>query len=84
MTTNILFYYFVEDNCCNCYRCCVFLGSKVILKNKRYLKFYQARPRNKNKGTGPPKIYTPPDPTKKEKLEDKEVMKIEINESLFN
>jgi len=48
------------------------------------LKWYQARPRNKNKGRGPPRIYAPPDATKKEKLEDKEVIKIEINESLFS
>ncbi|XP_004506777.1 small ribosomal subunit protein bTHXc [Cicer arietinum] len=60
-------------------------GDRKTAKGKRFNRsFGNARPRNKNKGTGPPKIYTPPDPTKKEKLEDKEVMKIEINESLFN
>ncbi|CAJ2655997.1 unnamed protein product [Trifolium pratense] len=58
-------------------------GDRKTAKGKRFShSFGNARPRNKNKGKGPPRIYTPPDPTKKEKLEDNEVLKIEINEDL--
>lgn len=45
---------------------------------------YQARPRDKKKGRGPPSLYAPPAPTKKDKFEDNEVIKIEIDESLFS
>ncbi|CAL5210824.1 unnamed protein product [Lathyrus oleraceus] len=56
-------------------------GDRKTAKGKRFShSFGNARPRNKNKGRGPPRIYTPPDPTKKEKLEDKEVLKIDIQE----
>ncbi|WJX42978.1 30S ribosomal protein S31 [Trifolium repens] len=59
-------------------------GDRKTAKGKRFShSFGNARPRNKNKGTGPPRIYAPPDSTKKEKLEDTEVIKIELTDDLF-
>lgn len=46
----------------------------------------QARPRNKNKGRGPPRVPVAPStsPPKKDKYEDNEKIKIDIDESLFD
>lgn len=49
-----------------------------------YYGYCQARPRDKKKGRGPPRVFAPPAPSKKDKFEDNEVVKIEINESLFS
>ncbi|CAK8574864.1 unnamed protein product [Lathyrus sativus] len=56
-------------------------GDRKTAKGKRFIhSFGNARPRNKNKGRGPPRIYAPPDLSKKETLEDKEVIEITIQE----
>ncbi|CAI8601052.1 unnamed protein product [Vicia faba] len=56
-------------------------GDKKTAKGKRFKhSFGNSRPRNKNKGRGPPRIYAPPDSTKKDKLEDDEVLNIDIIE----
>ncbi|XP_061362820.1 small ribosomal subunit protein bTHXc isoform X2 [Gastrolobium bilobum] len=60
-------------------------GDRKTAKGKRFNhSFGNARPKNKNKGRGPPRLYAPPAPTKKDKFEDNEVVKIEIDESLFS
>ncbi|KAF7825556.1 30S ribosomal protein S31, chloroplastic-like [Senna tora] len=60
-------------------------GDKKTAKGKRFNhSFGNARPRDKKKGRGPPRLYTPPAPSKKDKYEDNEVVKIEIDESLFS
>ncbi|WOL08382.1 hypothetical protein Cni_G17135 [Canna indica] len=60
-------------------------GDKKTAKGKRFNhSFGNARPRNKNKGRGPPRVPVPPSPPKKDKFDDGEVVKIEIDESLFN
>ncbi|PKI51477.1 30S ribosomal protein S31, chloroplastic [Punica granatum] len=60
-------------------------GDKKTAKGKRFNhSFGNARPRNKKKGRGPPRVPTPPSPPKKDKFEDDEKVKIEIDESLFS
>ncbi|OWM67126.1 hypothetical protein CDL15_Pgr000578 [Punica granatum] len=69
-------------------------GDKKTAKGKRFNHSFgnvsgcklaiQARPRNKKKGRGPPRVPTPPSPPKKDKFEDDEKVKIEIDESLFS
>ncbi|RVX05978.1 30S ribosomal protein S31, chloroplastic [Vitis vinifera] len=60
-------------------------GDKKTAKGKRFNhSFGNARPRNKKKGRGPPRAPIPPSPPKKDRFEDDEVVKIEIDESLFN
>ncbi|KAK3014882.1 hypothetical protein RJ639_008454 [Escallonia herrerae] len=60
-------------------------GDKKTAKGKRFNhSFGNARPRNKSKGRGPPRVPVPPAPPKKDKFDDGEVVKIEIDESLFN
>lgn len=49
-----------------------------------FLYVIKARPRNKNKGRGPPRVPVPPAPPRKDKFDDGEVVKIEIDESLFS
>ncbi|KAL4556914.1 hypothetical protein LXL04_035080 [Taraxacum kok-saghyz] len=44
----------------------------------------QARPRNKTKGRGPPRVPVPPAPPRKDRYDDGEVVKIEIDESIFS
>ncbi|XP_015950284.1 30S ribosomal protein S31, chloroplastic [Arachis duranensis] len=59
-------------------------GDKKTAKGKRFNhSFGNARPRDKKKGRGPPRLFSPPAPTKKDRFEDNEVVKIEIDESLF-
>ncbi|XP_028770484.1 30S ribosomal protein S31, chloroplastic [Neltuma alba] len=60
-------------------------GDRKTAKGKRFNHSYgNARPRDKKKGRGPPRLYAPPAPSKKDKFEDNEVVKIEIDESLFS
>ncbi|KAK1377437.1 30S ribosomal protein S31, chloroplastic [Heracleum sosnowskyi] len=60
-------------------------GDKKTAKGKRFNhSFGNARPRNKNKGRGPPRVPVPPAPPRKDKFDDGEVVKIEIDESLFS
>ncbi|XP_042475608.1 30S ribosomal protein S31, chloroplastic [Macadamia integrifolia] len=59
-------------------------GDKKTAKGKRFNHSYgNARPRNKKKGRGPPRVPIPPSPPKKDRFDDDEVVKIEIDESLF-
>lgn len=59
-------------------------GDKKTAKGKRFNhSFGNARPRNKKKGRGPPRVTAPPAPPRKDRFEDNEVIKIEIDESLF-
>ncbi|KAF8032004.1 hypothetical protein BT93_D1039 [Corymbia citriodora subsp. variegata] len=59
-------------------------GDKKTAKGKRFNhSFGNARPRNKKKGRGPPRVVAPPAPPRKDRFEDNEVIKIEIDESLF-
>lgn len=44
--------------------------------------YIQARPKDKKKGRGPPRVPTPPAPPRKDRYDDGEVVKIEIDESL--
>ncbi|KAK1256702.1 hypothetical protein QJS04_geneDACA024373 [Acorus gramineus] len=60
-------------------------GDKKTAKGKRFNGSYgNARPRNKNKGRGPPRTAVPPLPLKKDKFDDGSIVKIEIDESLFS
>ncbi|XP_072953837.1 small ribosomal subunit protein bTHXc [Typha angustifolia] len=60
-------------------------GDKKTAKGKRFKhSFGNARPRNKKKGRGPPRVPAPPSPPKKDRFDDGEVVKIELDESLFN
>ncbi|XP_071734448.1 small ribosomal subunit protein bTHXc-like [Rutidosis leptorrhynchoides] len=60
-------------------------GDKKTAKGKRFNhSFGNARPRNKKKGRGPPRVPVPPAPPRKDKFDDGEVVKIEIDESLFS
>lgn len=60
-------------------------GDKKTAKGKRFNHSYgNARPRNKKKGRGPPRAPVPPSPPKKDRFDDGEVVKIEIDESLFS
>lgn len=43
-------------------------------------KMVQARPRNKKKGRGPPRVVAPPAAPKRDPFDDGQVIKIEINE----
>ncbi|KAK9920446.1 hypothetical protein M0R45_029001 [Rubus argutus] len=58
-------------------------GDKKTERGKRFNhSFGNARPRNKNKGSGPPRVPVPAAPPKKDKFEDDSVVKVEIDESL--
>ncbi|KAM1038182.1 hypothetical protein ACFX2C_032906 [Malus domestica] len=58
-------------------------GDKKTERGKRFNhSFGNARPRNKNKGRGPPRVPVPPAPPKKDKFEDNTIVKVEIDESL--
>ncbi|XP_050226558.1 30S ribosomal protein S31, chloroplastic [Mercurialis annua] len=58
-------------------------GDRKTAKGKRFNhSFGNARPRNKTKGRGPPRIPAPSAPIKKDSFEDDEVVKIDIDESL--
>ncbi|XP_058099632.1 small ribosomal subunit protein bTHXc [Magnolia sinica] len=60
-------------------------GDKRTAKGKRFKhSFGNARPRNKKKGRGPPRVPVPPSGPRKDKFDDGEIVKIEIDESLFS
>ncbi|KAL5742581.1 hypothetical protein ACOSP7_029313 [Xanthoceras sorbifolium] len=60
-------------------------GDKKTERGKRFKhSFGNARPRNKKKGRGPPRVAVPPSPPRKDKFDDNEKIKIEIDESLFS
>ncbi|KAB2046713.1 hypothetical protein ERO13_D01G216000v2 [Gossypium hirsutum] len=59
-------------------------GDKKTERGKRFNhSFGNARPRDKKKGRGPPRVAVPPAPPRKDKFDDDEKIKIEIDESLF-
>ncbi|KAL6907834.1 hypothetical protein ACP4OV_002004 [Aristida adscensionis] len=59
-------------------------GDKKTKRGKRFNHSYgNARPRNKKKGTGPPRLYAPPAPPRKDQFEDGEVIPIEIDEDIL-
>lgn len=59
-------------------------GDKKTEKGKRFNHSYgNARPRDKTKGRGTPRVPAPPSPPRKDKFDDDEKIKIEIDESLF-
>ncbi|CAK9173575.1 unnamed protein product [Ilex paraguariensis] len=60
-------------------------GDKKTARGKRFNhSFGNARPRNKKKGRGPPRVPVPPLPPRKDRFDDDEKVKIEIDESLFS
>ncbi|XP_022892063.1 30S ribosomal protein S31, chloroplastic-like [Olea europaea var. sylvestris] len=67
-------------------------GDKKTARGKRFNhSFGNARPRNKNKGRGPPRVPVPPALPRKDRYDDGEVVyddgevvKIEIDGSLFS
>ncbi|PON43538.1 30S ribosomal protein [Parasponia andersonii] len=60
-------------------------GDKKTERGKRFNHSYgNARPRNKNKGRGPPRVPVPQAPPKKDKFDNDEKIKIDIDESLLS
>jgi 30S ribosomal protein S31 len=60
-------------------------GDRKTAKGKRFNhSFGNARPRNKSKGRGPERVPVPPAPPRKDKFENDEKIKIDIDESLFS
>ncbi|XP_039132500.1 30S ribosomal protein S31, chloroplastic [Dioscorea cayenensis subsp. rotundata] len=61
-------------------------GDRKTAKGKRFNhSFGNARPRDKKKkGRGPPRAPMPPAPPRKDRFDDDEVVKIDIDESLFS
>ncbi|KAK6145480.1 hypothetical protein DH2020_022300 [Rehmannia glutinosa] len=60
-------------------------GDKKTARGKRFNhSFGNARPKDKKKGRGPPRVPAPPLPPRKDKYDDGEVIKIEIDESFAN
>nr|XP_018684342.1 PREDICTED: 30S ribosomal protein S31, chloroplastic [Musa acuminata subsp. malaccensis] len=60
-------------------------GDKKTAKGKRFKhSLGNARPRDKTRGRGPPRAPVPPSPPKKDRFDDGEIVKIEIDESLFS
>ncbi|GMH27150.1 hypothetical protein Nepgr_028993 [Nepenthes gracilis] len=56
-------------------------GDKKTAKGKRFNhSFGNARPRDKKKGRGPPRVPVPSSPGKKDPYDDDEVIKIDIDE----
>ncbi|XP_062225093.1 small ribosomal subunit protein bTHXc-like [Phragmites australis] len=59
-------------------------GDKKTKRGKRFNHSYgNARPRNKKKGTGPPRLFAPPAPPRKDQFEDGEITPIEIDEDIM-
>ncbi|XP_062095256.1 small ribosomal subunit protein bTHXc [Humulus lupulus] len=57
-------------------------GDKKTERGKRFNHSYgNARPRNKNKGRGPPRVPVPQAPPKIDKFDNDEKIKIDIDES---
>ncbi|CAG7874277.1 hypothetical protein BRARA_E00706 [Brassica rapa] len=60
-------------------------GDRKTARGKRFNhSFGNARPRNKDKGRGPQRVPVPPAPPRKDKFENDEKIKIDIDESLFS
>ncbi|KAL8462954.1 hypothetical protein ACS0TY_033820 [Phlomoides rotata] len=60
-------------------------GDKKTARGKRFNhSFGNARPKDKKKGRGPPRVPAPPLPPRKDKYDDGEVIRIEIDESFSN
>ncbi|KAL2555673.1 30S ribosomal protein S31 [Forsythia ovata] len=60
-------------------------GDKKTARGKRFNhSFGNARPKDKKKGRGPPRVPVPPAPPRKDKYDDGEVVKIEIDESIYS
>ncbi|KAJ4704478.1 30S ribosomal protein S31, chloroplastic [Melia azedarach] len=60
-------------------------GDKKTAKGKRFNhSFGNARPRDKKKGRGPPRVTAPPAPPRKDRFDDDEKIHIELDESLFS
>uniref|UniRef100_A0A2P2INN5 30S ribosomal protein S31ic n=1 Tax=Rhizophora mucronata TaxID=61149 RepID=A0A2P2INN5_RHIMU len=60
-------------------------GDRKTEKGKRFNhSFGNARPRDKKKGRGPPRLSVPPVPPKKDLFDDDGLVKIEIDESRFS
>ncbi|KAL3652220.1 ribosomal protein [Castilleja foliolosa] len=60
-------------------------GDRKTARGKRFNhSFGNARPHDKKKGRGPPRVHAPPLPPRKDKYDDGEVVKIEIDESFSN
>ncbi|KAG5607476.1 hypothetical protein AABB24_009886 [Solanum stoloniferum] len=56
-------------------------GDKKTAKGKRFNhSFGNARPRNKKKGRGPPRVAAPPAAPKRDPFDDGQVVKIEIHD----
>ncbi|KAF7102280.1 hypothetical protein CFC21_103436 [Triticum aestivum] len=59
-------------------------GDRKTKRGKRFSHSYgNARPRNKNKGTGPARLYAPPAPPRKDQFEDGEIIAIEIDDDIM-
>ncbi|KAL6581194.1 30S ribosomal protein S31 [Orobanche minor] len=59
-------------------------GDKKTAKGKRFKhSFGNARPKDKNKGRGPPRVHAPPLPPREDKYDDGDDEEIVIDESLF-
>ncbi|CAD6342898.1 unnamed protein product [Miscanthus lutarioriparius] len=59
-------------------------GDKKTKRGKRFNHSYgNARPRNKKKGTGPPRLFAPPAPPRKDQFDDGEIISIEIDEDIL-
>lgn len=57
------------------------------IEDGHWLKIFlgnQDRPRNKNKGRGPPRAPIPPSAPRKDKFDKDDIIKIEIDESFSN
>ncbi|KAH9672832.1 30S ribosomal protein S31 [Citrus sinensis] len=60
-------------------------GDKKTAKGKRFNhSFGNARPRDKKKGRGPPRVTAPPAPPRKDRFDDGEKIHIDLDESLFS
>ncbi|CAH9060389.1 unnamed protein product [Cuscuta epithymum] len=58
-------------------------GDKKTARGKRFNhSFGNARPKDKRKGRGPPRVSIPPSAPKKDPFDDVEVVDIEIDESI--
>ncbi|CAH9069513.1 unnamed protein product [Cuscuta europaea] len=58
-------------------------GDKKTARGKRFNhSFGNARPKDKHKGRGPPRVSIPPSAPKKDPFDDGEVINIEIDESI--
>ncbi|KAL5710364.1 Ubiquitin-40S ribosomal protein S31 [Ranunculus cassubicifolius] len=60
-------------------------GDRKTAKGKRFNhSFGNARPRSKKNGRGPERVPVPESPMKKDRFEDNDKVKLDIDESLFD